>query len=323
MANIKDVAKRAGVGLGTVSRYINGYNVTESNKKKIEQAINELHFTVNPIARSMKTKKSMMVAIVVPRLANIFSMRIIESIEHFLEAYGYSVIVCDCGGSAEKEMERLKFCVKKMVDGIVLMPSGRDSSKIKSIIKDTPMVLIDRVFESNDFDSVTVENKYATFMAMSQYIQNGNKNIAVLAGSQHISTAKERLEGVIEAFKEHGMKLENDKVYECEYDMDQGYYATKKILKNKPDLIFASNYELTLGAIKAINEEKLIIGRDISLIGFDNLELINIYPYSMTVISQPVEEIGKRAAECLYERMNNNGNGSIKNIILKNEILQT
>lgn len=322
MANIKDVAKCAGVGLGTVSRFLNGYNVTEANRIKIEQAIRELDFKVNQIARSMKTKKSMTVAIVVPRLANIFSMKIIESIENYLEAYGYSIIVCDCSENGKKELERLKFTVEKMVDGIVLMSSNTNAAEIKEVIGDIPIVLVDRVFEENIFDNVTVENRTSTYIALNACIKKGNKKVALLAGPKNISTAKQRLSGALEVLKDRNIDIEKEMICECRYEINDGYHAVKELLSKKPDVIFASNYELTIGAIKALNEAKFIIGKDIHLIGFDNLELVNVYPYSMMVITQPMEEIGKQAAKCLLARMEDM-NTSIKNVVLKNEIINT
>lgn len=320
MANIKDVAKNAGVALGTVSRFLNGHNVSEQNKEKIVKAIEELDFKVNHFARSMKTGKSMTIAVIVPRLANLFSMRFIEAFEDYLENIGFSVIVCDSKNNGLKELERLKFVTEKRVDGIVLMSVNNSSTEIQNIIKDIPLVLVDRTFNDGNFDNVTVENYKSSYTAVHSYIKKGFKKFGILAGPQNVSTAKQRLRGVLDAITDNDLDIPKEQIIECDYTIVSGLKNIDKLLDSKPEVIFASNNELTLSVIKGLRERNISIGEDIKLIGFDSMDFTEIIPQRMTVIIQPIEDIGKQAAMAIYERICNSS-APCKAVTLANVII--
>lgn len=307
---INDVAREARVGVGTVSRYLNGYQLKQSNMDAIKTAIEKLGYKRNVVARSMKTGKSMTIAVVVPNLANMFSMRIIESIERVLEDCEYSVIVADCNGREEMLFQKLSLLKNKMVDGFVLMSVSNDSAMIKTIIEDTALVLIDRTLDENIFDSVTVNNETASYKAVVKMLQNGIRKIGIIEGPQNISTAKERSSGYKKALLEYN--ISNDFCVDGGYTYQSGFESMKKLLNYDLEAVFTSNYELTLGAINAINNS----GKQLKLIGFDSLELSNVINMPIISISQPIEEIGEKAAKLLLDRINN-PNREPQNIIIE------
>ncbi len=176
MSTIKDVAKEAGVGVGTVSRYINGNaNLKLRNRMSIDNAIKKLGYKVNPIARSMKTQKTMTIAVVVHSLTNMFSMSVIETIEDTIEKSGYSLIVAGCHGNEENQYRKIADLRNKMVDGFIILPVGQNSSKIKKITEDIPVILVDRLLDRNIFDSVTVANEQMVYDELKAAIENGYK----------------------------------------------------------------------------------------------------------------------------------------------------
>lgn len=310
MATIKDLSKKSGVGVGTISRYLNGYKVKEKTRVAIELALQDTGYVRNPIARSMKTGKSMMVAVVVPNLANMFSMRVIESIERVLEKEGYSVIVSDCGGDEERQLQKLKVLKHKMVDGFILMPLVRESEKIVSILGSIPVVLIDRLTDKPIFDSVTVSNFETSYNETKRLLQSGVRKIGIIEGPQNIYTAVERKRGFETALREFG--IANEYVAKGGYNVEDGYKAMNKLLKYNLEGIFISNYELTIGAMRAYAESD----QSIKIVGFDSIELSHLINKSIICISQPVEEIGEKAADLLLERMNN-PNKQVKNIVIR------
>ena len=193
MVTIKDVAKEAGVGVGTVSRFINGDDAVKTkNRILINEAIKKLGYEVNSIARSMKTQKTMTIGVIVHSLTNMFSMKVIENIEQYLEGMGYGIIVAGCGGNENIQYEKIIKMKKRMVDGLVIMPVTRDSEKIKNIVTDIPCILVDRVLDKNIFDSVTVDNETLVFEKMCEVIKQGLKKIAVIEGPESISNERKK-----------------------------------------------------------------------------------------------------------------------------------
>ncbi len=180
MTTIKDVAKEAGVGIGTVSRYINGDDsVKNKNRVLIDNAIKKLGYEVNSIARSMKTQKTMTIGVVVHSLTNTFSMKVIENIEYFVSKFGYSILITGCGGDEELQYKKLVELKKRMVDGFIILPAGQDAQRIKYIVGDTPCILVDRLLDENIFDSVTIDNEVMVYEKMCDTIKLGFKKIAI------------------------------------------------------------------------------------------------------------------------------------------------
>ncbi|MBQ5602598.1 MAG: LacI family DNA-binding transcriptional regulator [Clostridia bacterium] len=295
MATMKDVAREAGVALGTVSRYINGESVKDSNREAIENAIKKLGYVQNPIAKTMKTGKSMTVGVLVPALSNMFSMRIIESVEKYLESFGYSVIVSSSHNSESEQSKKLRMFKNKMVDGIVLMPCSQNSKKIVESTGNIPLVLIDRLLDKNIFDSVIVSNRETVRSNISELINMGYKRFGIIEGPDSVYTARQRRLGYDDALREAG--FESVFRESGNYTVESGYTVAKELTSTELDVLFTSNHELTVGVLKAYSSfEKPPI-----LLGFDSPE--PLLPQNSRFIMQPVETIGTRAAELIYGRM--------------------
>lgn len=299
MATINDVSKVSGLSVGTVSRYLNGAKLKQTNNDAIEAAIEKLGYRSNGFARSMKTGKSMMVGIIVPSICNMFSMRVIESIERVLEEENYSVMVSDCRGSIENEYRKLTLMSGKMVDGFVIMPTSENAEKIQKIVGKTPVVLIDRTMDKPFFDSVTIDNRGASYRLVKRVLEDGIKKIGIIEGPQSLLTARERSLGYNQALKEFGIKP----IYSNQggYNVESGYKAIANWIDEGLEAVFASNYELTVGAMNALYDYK----KKMRVIGFDSLELAYFTNQTYDYISQPVEEIGVQAARLLLARMKN------------------
>lgn len=309
MSTIKDVAKEASISIGTVSRYMNGKKLKETNRLAIEAAIEKLGYATNSIAKSMKTGKSMTIAVVVPNLANMFSMRIIESIENTLDKNHYNVLVAGCNGDESKQYAKLEALKNKMVDGIVLIPIGKDSNKIKSIIGDIPLVLVDRLLDRAIYDSVIINNAEVSYYRVKEMLKTGVRSAAIIKGPRSLYTANQRYEGYKKALKE--FNIEQTNVVQGDYTYESGYQAMKKLIAQPPQMVFTTNYELTIGAIRAINE----YGIKIKLLGFDNLELSSVVNQPYEFISQPVEHIGEQAAQLLLDRIYEPGKKKVHLVI--------
>jgi len=305
-ATIKDVAKYTSLSIATISKYINGGNVLEENKIKIQQAITQLNFKVNVMVRGLKTNKSMIIGILIPSFINTFCMEIISNIENVLLKYGYSALICDYREDTEIEDLKLKFLISKSVDGLILMPSGEDEEIIKEFTKqDIPVVIIDRALKQMICDTVLVDNMNASYDAVEQLIIKGHRRIAIITGPQNIYTASERLKGYNRIHEDYSIAIDEKLVKYGNYKMDSGYDLLKDLLSSEdpPSAVFVTNYEMTLGAIMAINEMNIVIPDQLSIIGFDGLELTKIVKPHLSLVFQPVQEIGETAGEVIIKRI--------------------
>ncbi len=323
-ATIKDIAKQTGLGLATISKYLNGGNVLEANKIAIEKAIEELNFHVNEFARGLKTNKSKTIGVVIPELNNIFCTSIITCIEDILRQNGYGILVCDCRTDAKLEYEATEFLINKMVDGIINMPVSSDGSHLQlPLAKNLPVVLIDRKIESLPVDAVVVDNVEASQKAIDHLLERGHREIGIICGPKEIFTSGERLLGYNQAFIKRGILPKPQLIGYGDYTVEGGHAALKELLEKAPELsaVFVTNYEMTLGAIIAINELGIKMPEQISLIGFDNLHLAQVIKPKLTIISQPITRIAQSAAHMMLKRLAGQGAGHGETINLPTELL--
>ncbi len=324
MATIKDVAKYAGVSVATVSKYINGGNVLDENRKLIDKAIKDLDYKVNIMARGLKTNETMTVGILIPSLTNLFFTTIVSNIENRLLEESYSTILCDYRENEELEKEKLNFLISKNVDGIIMVPSCLDDSKlIKGLQVDKPIVLIDRSLEGNNFDVVLTDNINGSYDAVEQLIYRGHNRIGIICGPEEHYTAIERLTGYNRVHKDYGLVIDEELIRFGNYQVEGGYEEFIELMKLKfpPTAIFVTNYEMTLGTIMGINEMNIKIPDELSLIGYDNLQLAKIVKPSLSIVTQPMEKIGQTAANLILKRLNKDMTNFPSIYRLKSEVI--
>lgn len=307
MATIKDVAKLAGVSVGTVSRYLNGAEIKDSNKLKVDEAVKVYNFKLNPIARTLKTNRTNTVGVVITNLSDIYTTTIIRSIEEELYSSGYNIIVCDSWGKHELELEKIDILLDKRVDGLILYPSREDIDYSSLLVdKKLPMVIIDRKVNNSRCDQVLTDNVNATYTATEWLINNNHRKIGIITGPKEIFTASERLKGYIRAHEDYNLELQSNYIYGGNFSEESGYEGVCHLMSQAepPTAIISSNYYTTLGAVKAAYSLELKIPDELSLIGFDNIGVSSIARPSLSIIVQPMEELGKAAAQLLIKRIN-------------------
>ena len=305
-ATIKDIAKVTGLGLATISSYLNGGNVREKNREKIERAIKELHFEVNEVARGLKTNRTKVIGIIIPELNNIFCAEIMTEMEDILRGHGYAVMICDCRSDTKREEEAVDFLFHRRVDGLIMIPSGERGICLQTFIQSNkPVVLIDRKMKNMNCDCVLVDNSGAAKDAVSRLIRAGHKKIGIIVGPEKVYTAVERFKGYILAMQEHGIPVTEEMIARGDYTIQGGTEAMQKLVKNNQDMtaVFVSNYEMTVGAIIELNELGVRIPEELSVIGFDNKEFAKASSPKLSIVAQPTEEIGQCAAEIMLERL--------------------
>lgn len=304
MSTMKDISKETGLGLATISKYLNGGNVRPENKILLDNAIEKLQFTVNETARSLKTQRSKMIGIVIPELSNTFITTIITEMDEYLRKHGYGVMVTDCRSDEEREKEAIDFMLSRQVDGLIHMPMGTSGEHLKAVsARNIPIVLVDRKIEG--FHYVGVDNVLAGKMATMQLIDQGHKNIAIITGPTQLSTALERLSGYLSALQEAKLLLNPSYIFTADYSIESGYAKMRDILVNQQNItaVVVTNSEMTTGAMIAINELFVKIPDCISFVGFDNIVISKIANPNLCIVAQPMVDIAQQTARLLLGKI--------------------
>lgn len=323
---LKDIAKETGLSVATISKYINGATLKEQNRVAIERAIKKLGYTVNEYARGLKSKKSRTVGVVIPELSNLFITQIITKMEKILRSQNYSVMICDCHTDKKLECDAVKFLLGKMVDGIINMPVDQEGKHLlPALEKGIPVLLIDRIIPKlKNVDSVVIDNARAADEVVSLLLEQGHRRIGIIVGPQDIYTSRQRKEGYKAALNRYGIKEDERLIVYSDYTLQGGYESMRKLLQddNGMTAVFVTNYEMTLGAIIAINECGIRIPGELSFIGFDNQNLSRVVHPPLTIVTQPLEEIGVQAANVILSRLTGKNTGAAMTVTLSTQIQQ-
>ncbi|MDO4547475.1 MAG: LacI family DNA-binding transcriptional regulator [Clostridia bacterium] len=309
MATIKDVARESGLSIATISKYINGGSVLEPNRLKIERAISKLGYSVNRAARSLKTKRTMTVGVLLPSLDVSFFANIFSEVEALLLKAGYDLIVASFNKDPKQELKKLQFLVERNVDAIVLVPEGvsrDDISSISPIVeKKIPLVVIDRYIADMQSDFVLVNCRAACNTAVSQFISFGHERIAILLGPNSVYTAADRLSGYMDALSESGLCVNPEWIKSGEYTVESGYNMMNELMDmpHPPTAVLCTNNELTMGAVTAARERNMTIPDDLSFIGFDDMQLTRIFNPPITIVTQPIHDIAVHTTQLLLDRL--------------------
>ena len=305
-ATMKDIARETGLGLATISKYFNGGTVREKNRVLIESAVKKLRYIPNEVARSLKTQQTRVIGVVIPELSNAFITSIISSMEDILRKQDYAVIVCDCRSDARREKEAVEFLLHRRVDGLINMATDMSGAHLKAALNaGIPVLLVDRLIDSlrGKVSAVVIDNIHAASQAVRKLTDLGHRQIGLVLGSRNLYTTDLRLTGYLNALREAGIEPEDDYIRYGDYTMDGGYQAVLDLMKleNRPTALFVTNFEMTLGAMLALQHRGIRVPEDLSVIGFDKLEMFGeIFP-DLTLIRQPQLSIGREAANLMLD----------------------
>ncbi|MGC9469217.1 MAG: LacI family DNA-binding transcriptional regulator [Anaerolineae bacterium] len=306
MPTIKDVAKRAGVAPITASRVINdsGY-VSEETRRRVEAAIEELGYVPNRVARSLRSKQTHTLALVLTDITNPFWTTVARGVEDAAIEDGFSVILCNTDESGAKEQSYVRLLLQKQADGFLLVPANSTSRSVVLIQKQqVPLVILDRTVAS-PVDTVRSDSKGGAYQLTRHLLKLGHRRIAVLSGPQGVSTALDRVAGYRQAMTGADLPLDDRMVIYGPFTQQGGYEMTRQLLTLplRPTALFAANNFIAIGAFRALREAGLRVPDDISLVAFDDLPgTFTMEPF-LTVAAQQAYEMGRVATQLLLERL--------------------
>ena len=324
MVTIKEIAKRAGVSVGTVSKVLNfNETVTKKNKNKIIKTIKELNYRPNRIARSLSKGKTKNIGFIIPDIKNPFFPELIRGASDVLMSDGYYVFLANSDNDSNKEDLYINDLISMWIDGIIIAPSDTENRNINifnNII--SPFVVVDREIKGLEKDLVIINNEKSAYNAVNYLKENGHKKIVVLAGPQYTKTAQNRVAGWRAAMDKNGL-FQEEFIFWGDFSIESGYKMMKEVFNKLGlvDAIFACNDLIAIGSIKAIEEEGYKIPDNISIVGFDDIYLSRFLTPPLTTVRQPVYDMGKIAAEILLGRINNPEEFNPKKIVVEGNLI--
>jgi LacI family transcriptional regulator len=324
MPTINDVARLAGVAPITVSRVINnsGY-ISPKTRERVQQAIYELGYVPNTIARSLRSKRTHTLALVITDITNPFFTSLARGVEDTASDAGFNVIFCNTDESIQEEEKYVNLLLQKQVDGILLVPAHSASPSIELIQEQgTPIVILDRKVFNAKVDVVRCDSESGAYQLTRLLIEKGHRTIAILSGPEGVSTAEDRVKGYWRAMTEAGL-ANQELVFYGSYTQASGYENAQQALalSPQPTAFFAANNFIASGAIKALQEVGIKMPDDFSLVTFDDLPLPIMSEPFLTVVRQPAYEMGSRGTQLLLARLSGKAPKKSSEILLPIEIV--
>ena len=307
---IKDIAKALGLSTSTVSRALrDSYEISPETKKLVLEYAQKINYHPNPIALSLKERRSRSIGVIVCEIANSFFSQAINGIESIAYNNGYTVIIAQSMESYDRELLNLQYLTSRSIDGLIVSVSTetKDFSYFKDLHeRGMPIVFFDRIVSEINTHKVIVDNYKGAYEATLHLINNGYKRIATLSNAPGLSIAKERLAGYIAALTENGIEIDESLIKYCGHGgmiSAEVEEAVKQLLRleNKPDAIFASADKLTTGCLRILKAEGISVPDEIGLIGFSNSELTELLDPPLSIITQPAFAMGELSMQLLLQ----------------------
>lgn len=300
---LRDVARLAGVSIGTVSAVLNQKGTAGAqSKRRVEEAMTRLDYHPDTLARSLKTGRTHAVGLVVPDVTNPFYTEAMAGLEAMAKSRGYSVILSNSNEDAEQELQNIRFLHSRRVDGIVLACSSGLSAFDARTMRRCPIVCMDRL-PSAGFPgrSVIVDNVDAAYIGTRHLLALGHERIAIIAGRTDLSVGAGRLAGFRKAMQESGAAIRESYLQEGDFHPESGYACGLKLmaLSAPPTAVFACNNSMTLGLMRALTERQIPCPEQVSVLAFDDFPWAAYFRPQLTTVAQPVFDLGRQSMRML------------------------
>ncbi len=313
VGNIADIAQLAGVSTATVSRIINNNpSVRESTRKRVQDIMSKTGYVPSVAARSLSNPKlTKNIGLIVPDAENEFFLQLLKGVTEECDRLGYTVFLFTTNLSAEKEERLLNSFREQMLSGVIMVPTVSDRKENRLAVEELmsigiPVVLADRPMYDTQLDGVFLDDEEASRKAVNALIDAGHRRIAIISGDKNIVPHRDRRIGYEKALSQAGIPLNREYIKASPGERDQAKEQTKLLLgmQTPPTAFFTVNNNATLGALACFVESGLQLGKDISLIGVDNIEILQDLGLHTSAVERSVPEMGRTAMQLLVRRMN-------------------
>lgn len=321
---IKDIASAAGVSISTVSRVVNGnYPVSKEVREKVEEVMRRLDYRPNAIARSLRSQKTNLVALVIADLSNPFFMEIAKGLEERMAEMGYHLVIASSGGKVKKERELLDTLIEKRIDGLVIASSDNSGDQINKCMQaGIPVVLVDRIIPDVSASQILWDDEEYAYRLTRHLIENGHREIAVVNVTLTNPNGMRRLEGYRKALREAGI-LENPRfISPSNFSSQEAYEFIRTVMEgeNRPTAVFCANNIMLQGTLQALRDLGLSVYEDVSVVVFGNPECNRYISPLITAALQDTMAVGQAAGDIL-KRAIMKKESVREQIVMKSELL--
>jgi LacI family transcriptional regulator len=307
---IIDVAKKLGVSAMTVSRAFNSSSeISHATRARVLECAEQMGYRPHRWARSLVTRRSSMVGVIVPDISHSFFAEVTRGIQEVVERAGYTLLLCGSWLDADKEKREIEMLVDSRVEGLMVASEQPERSPevfLRLKEEGIPFVLLDRVFLNQEFPAARVDDLEVARLATEHLLDYGHRRIAFIQGPR-LSSASLRYRGFMETMRKHHVPIEKELVARGHFDIDSGIHAMRRILEcaRRPTAVFAANDPMALGAVQACQEAGIAVPADISIVGAGNIEgEHHPYPF-LTTVDWPRVQLGRAAATLLIAAIAN------------------
>ena len=305
MATIKDVARTAGVSYTTVSHVLNQTRpVSDDARARVLAAVETLAYVPSALARSLKSKTTGSIGLIIPNNTNPYFSEVARGIEDSCYAAGYSVILCNSDDDPAKQRDYLNVLLTKRCDGLIVATLAQTDGELLRKMK-VPTVLLDRAPKDMAIDLVAVDNAAAGALAAAHLLSLGRRRIACIGGPQDIAISRERIGGLRQTLLDAGVELPEALLAYADFTSAGGYLAARNLLAlpQAPDAIFCCNDLMAIGALRAAAERGIAVPEALAVVGFDDIDLAQFVHPTLTSVAQNTRKLGQLTAECLLQRI--------------------
>jgi LacI family transcriptional regulator len=307
VATIKAVATEAGVSTATVSRVLSGVNVVgDEVRAKVQKAIRKLDYHPNRVARSLREGRRRMIGVIIPDLQNPFLTGVVHGVEAILYQAGYTLVLGHSDGFAQREQAHIAGLRGEGAAGLILIPDNGDGANYSSLQAwDIPVVAVDRIPKGLKVDLVSTNHREGAREAVAHLMSHGYKEIALINGPRGFSVTQERLAGYQEALNAGKIPMREPYIVHSNFRQSGGEEAMNQLLDlpKPPRAVLVGNNLMALGALQALHNRNVRIPEDMAIVGFDDMPWASSLRPPLTVIAQPIEQLGQIAAQMLLERL--------------------
>lgn len=325
---IKDIASVLNISAAAVSKALHDdARISEKTKKAVKQVAKNLNYQPNHLASALRSGKSKLVGVIVPRTNSNFFSSVIENIEEVLNKKGYNIIITQSNESFKKECDNIDTLLYTQVDGIIASMANETIDlehyeKVKS--KGIPLILFDRGENDLNVDYIGIDDYNSSQIIVKHLVDEGCKRIAHIGGFKHTRIFNNRIRGYVDALKKYNLPLDDELLLESSLTKEDGRKKMQQLLnlKNRPDAVYVAGDYAALGALQVLNENNINIPNEIALVGFGNEPFTEMVTPSITSVHQHSADIGKLAAETFLRYTKEKTiNQSLKKQILKAELI--
>jgi LacI family transcriptional regulator, galactose operon repressor len=326
VATVTDVARRAGVSVSTAARVLSGHGyASDRTRRLVLKAAKELGYVPNQVARSLRTRQTRMIGLLIGDVENYFYSAIAKNVESVAKDAGYHVVLCNSDDNPENEREYLKLLEAMRVDALIVTPTSTNRRYLSRLMeKDVVIVQMDRRVEGLPADAIVVDNEAGAADAVRCLIEAGHTRIGILTGELDVATASQRLAGYERALTERGITVQQGLIRTGSFHRDHAVEDAMELIRARPmpTAIFAANNILAEATLMALAQLNLHIPRDVSVVAFDDVQWMSMIEPPLTTVRQPVADMARTAAELALRRLREGRQGQPSSMVFGTELIR-